>query len=89
MRKSPHIGCAQARLATPRHWPGGQANARHQATAVGPTSCFLRPKKVVFTRKIAPFYVQITANLHQTRTLTTLRDTLLPKLLSGEQSTQT
>jgi hypothetical protein len=27
---------------------------------------------------------QITANLHQSRTLSTLRDTLLPKLLSGE-----
>jgi hypothetical protein len=25
-----------------------------------------------------------TANLHQSRTLATLRDTLLPKLLSGE-----
>ena len=29
------------------------------------------------------------ANLHQSRTLATLRDTLLPKLLSGELSTNT
>lgn len=27
------------------------------------------------------------ANLHQSRTLATLRDTLLPKLLSGERQT--
>jgi hypothetical protein len=29
------------------------------------------------------------ANLHQSRTLATLRDTLLPKLLSGELSVET
>ena len=39
-----------------------------------------------FTTKVAPLYAQITANLHQSRTLATLRDTLLPKLLSGELS---
>jgi len=37
-----------------------------------------------FTTKVAPLYAKITANLHQSRTLATLRDTLLPKLLSGE-----
>lgn len=37
-----------------------------------------------FTARVAPLYDQITANLHQSRTLATLRDTLLPKLLSGE-----
>ena len=39
-----------------------------------------------FTAKVEPLYAQITANLHQSRTLSTLRDTLLPKLLSGELS---
>ncbi len=39
-----------------------------------------------FTTEVAPLYAQITANLHQSRTLATLRDTLLPKLLSGELS---
>ena len=39
-----------------------------------------------FTTKVAPLYAQITANLHQSRTLATLRDTTLPKLLSGELS---
>ena len=31
-------------------------------------------------------YAHITANLHQSRTFATLRDTLLPKLLRGELS---
>ena len=42
-----------------------------------------------FTTKVAPLYSQIAANLHQSRTLATLRDTLLPKLLSGELQTST
>ncbi|RLS37807.1 MAG: hypothetical protein DWH82_09880 [Planctomycetota bacterium] len=48
----------------------------------------LPPKEIMaaFTAKVAPLYAQITANLHQSRTLATLRDTLLPKLLSGELS---
>ena len=51
----------------------------------------LPPKElmVAFTAKVAPLYAQIIANLHQSRTLATLatlRDTLLPKLLSGELS---
>ncbi len=37
-----------------------------------------------FTAKAAPIYAQITANLHQSQSLANLRDTLLPKLLSGE-----
>jgi type I restriction enzyme S subunit len=37
-----------------------------------------------FTAKAAPLYAQITANLHQSQALANLRDTLLPKLLSGE-----
>lgn len=38
----------------------------------------------MFTRLIQPMVAQITANLHQSRTLGALLDTLLPKLLSGE-----
>ena len=51
-----------------------------------PILVVLPPKELMaaFTAKVAPFYAQITANLHQSRTLATLRDTLLPKLLSGE-----
>jgi type I restriction enzyme S subunit len=39
-----------------------------------------------FSQRVAPLYSQITANLHQSRTLATLRDALLPKLLSGDMS---
>jgi len=37
-----------------------------------------------FTEKIRPLIERITANIHESRTLAALRDTLLPKLLSGE-----
>jgi type I restriction enzyme S subunit len=53
-----------------------------------PIRVVLPPQELMaaFTGKVAPLYAQITANLHQSRTLATLRDTLLPKLLSGELS---
>ena len=53
-----------------------------------PIRVVLPPKELMaaFTDKVAPLYAQITANLHQSRILATLRDTLLPKLLSGELS---
>lgn len=51
-----------------------------------PILVVLPPKELMaaFTKKVAPLYAQITANLQQSRTLATLRDALLPKLLSGE-----
>ena len=53
-----------------------------------PIPMVLPPKELMtaFNAQVAPHYAQITANLHQSRTLATLRDTLLPKLLSGELS---
>ena len=56
-----------------------------------PIPVVLPPKELMaaFTTKVAPLYAQITANLHQSRTLATLRDALLPKLLSGEVSVDT
>jgi type I restriction enzyme S subunit len=53
-----------------------------------PIPVLLPPIELIsaFTEKVAPLYNQIVANLHQSRTLATLRDTLLPKLLSGELS---
>ena len=39
-----------------------------------------------FDKLVEPLLGRIRANLHQSRTLATLRDTLLPKLLSGELS---
>ncbi|MFZ1538288.1 MAG: restriction endonuclease subunit S [Chromatiaceae bacterium] len=45
-----------------------------------------KPIAAAFTRNIQPMLDRIHGNLHQSRTLATLRDTLLPKLLSGELS---
>lgn len=44
------------------------------------------PVADAFKRLCQPWYDQIVANKQQSRTLATLRDTLLPKLLSGELS---
>jgi type I restriction enzyme S subunit len=41
-----------------------------------------------FGDQIAPLFARIRANTDQSRTLATLRDTLLPKLLSGELSVE-
>jgi type I restriction enzyme S subunit len=37
-----------------------------------------------FTNQIRPWVDRIIAGIHESRTLTTFRDTLLPKLVSGE-----
>jgi type I restriction enzyme S subunit len=44
------------------------------------------PVAEVFDRLCQPWYDRVVANKQQSRTLATLRDTLLPKLLSGELS---
>ena len=53
------------------------------------TDVLLAPKEVLlaFDKQVTPLFQQVHANLHQSRTLATLRDTLLPKLLSGELKT--
>lgn len=50
------------------------------------TDVLLAPKDVLlaFDTRVTPLFRQVRANLHQSRTLATLRDTLLAKLLSGE-----
>jgi type I restriction enzyme S subunit len=50
--------------------------------------CIFPPANLTraFDRTVAPLLAQIRANLYQSRTLATLRDALLPKLLSGELS---
>jgi type I restriction enzyme S subunit len=49
-------------------------------------NCIFPPPKLTaaFDIAVEPLLEQIRANLQQSRTLATLRDTLLPKLLSGE-----
>jgi type I restriction enzyme S subunit len=42
-----------------------------------------KPIAAAFTRTIQPMLDRIHSNLHQSRTIANLRDTLLPKLLSG------
>jgi type I restriction enzyme S subunit len=42
--------------------------------------------KEAFESRVAPLWAKIHSNADQSRTLATLRDTLLPKLLSGELS---
>jgi type I restriction enzyme S subunit len=52
------------------------------------TDVLLAPKEVLlaFDKQVTPLFQQVHANLHQSRSLATMRDTLLPKLLSGELS---
>ena len=52
------------------------------------TDVLLAPKEVLaaFDASTAPLFQRILANIHESRTLASLRDTLLPKLLSGELS---
>ena len=45
-----------------------------------------QPLAAKFTELIRPMIDRMIANIHESRTLATLRDTLLPKLLSGELS---
>ncbi len=49
------------------------------------TNVLLLPFEVLwaFDQQVAPLFQQIRANLHQSHTLATLRDSLLPKMLSG------
>ncbi|MGH7995018.1 MAG: restriction endonuclease subunit S [Opitutaceae bacterium] len=56
------------------------------STAVRSLAMLVPPRPLVnaFTRQAAPLVTQLLANAKQSRTLAILRDTLLPKLLSGE-----
>jgi type I restriction enzyme S subunit len=69
----------------------GTTFAEISKSAFRPIPMILPPAKVVdaFTDYVEPFYSHIASNLHESRDLATLRDTLLPKLLSGEVSAPT
>jgi len=64
----------------------GTTFAEISKTNFRPILVELPPKELMaaFTEKVAPLYAQITANIHQSRTLAILRDALLPNLLSGD-----
>ena len=68
---------AAAKATTMGHIQRGHLNA---AKVLVPP----RPLIDAMTRIMSPFIEQIVANRQQSRTLATLRDTLLPKLLSGD-----
>lgn len=53
---------------------------------LGSVEIVLPPRDLIskFDALVGPAIARVTANLHQSRTLAALRDTLLPKLLSGE-----
>jgi type I restriction enzyme S subunit len=70
---------------------GMSAGATRHAITKGHLECtdVLKPSAAVlaaFDKLTAPWFERIDANRTQSRTLATLRDTLLPKLLSGELS---
>jgi type I restriction enzyme S subunit len=58
------------------------------STAVRSLGVLVPPHPILeaFTKQAAPLVTRILSNAKQSRTLATLRDTLLPKLLSGELS---
>jgi type I restriction enzyme, S subunit len=62
--------------------PGLNRNHAYMSKQVIPSQSVL----AAFDSQIAPIFTVIHANADQSRTLATLRDTLLPKLLSGELS---
>lgn len=55
------------------------------------TDVLLAPREtlIAFDRHVAPLFQQVHANLHQSSTLTNLRDALLPELLSGRLKIRT
>ena len=62
--------------------PGVNRNHLHEEPTVLPSV----QVRHAFTQSVEPLWSQHAANERQSRTLATLRDTLLPKLLSGELS---
>jgi type I restriction enzyme S subunit len=72
---------------------GGLVNAAHGSVFDTITTSTFRSSELVvppaeirlrFNALVAPVFERILAHLEESRTLATLRDSLLPKLLSGE-----
>lgn len=66
----------------------GSAQQNISKGVIEETVAILPPPAILsqFNNNVAPLFAHWIANTHQSRTLATLRDTLLPKLLSGELS---
>jgi len=80
------LNWCQAQMDTIKARATGTTFAEISKQNFRPIPVMLPPKRLMaaFTEFVAPFYARITANVLESRTLATLRDTLLPKLLSGE-----
>jgi type I restriction enzyme S subunit len=65
---------------------GGSVQANMNAKVIVAAELLIPPVPIIkaFVEKILPLRQQIVANLDQSRSLAMIRDTLLPKLLSGE-----
>jgi type I restriction enzyme S subunit len=64
----------------------GSAQANISATAIGSIKVVIPPKKILkkYANIIKPILNKISSNLNENRSLKELRDSLLPKLMSGE-----
>jgi type I restriction enzyme, S subunit len=85
------LNWCQSNMAEIESRASGTTFAEISKSAFRPIPMIVPPAKVMaaFTEYVEPFYSHIASNLHESRDLATLRDTLLPKLLSGEVSVDT
>ncbi|MEW6416594.1 MAG: restriction endonuclease subunit S [Nitrospirota bacterium] len=65
-------------------WRGGKALLNQHIFRVIPRDNNIDKTYQKFTQKVAPLFKNIQVNKDQSRTLASIRDALLPKLLSGE-----
>jgi type I restriction enzyme S subunit len=63
---------------------GSRQRVKPKEIAVLP--CLVPPKKLIdfFCSQVGPLHDNLLSNIRQSATLASLRDTLLPKLISGE-----
>ncbi|MFN9644857.1 MAG: restriction endonuclease subunit S [Cyanobacteriota bacterium] len=82
------LGWCQANMAEIEGRATGTTFAEISKQNFRPIPVVLPPIELMatYTAKVAPLYSQITANLHQSKNLESLRNSLLPQLLSGELS---
>lgn len=82
------LNWCQSNMIEIKNRASGTTFAEISKSAFRPIPIVIPPAKVMdaFTDYVKPFYLQIASNLHESRDLAALRDTLLPKLLSGEVS---
>ena len=69
-----------------RHIASGSAQQNINQSIVKAHNVVIPQSQVAsqFNQTVMPIYDKIVANMHQTVTLSEMRDTLLPKLISGE-----